>query len=97
MREGRRRPSLNLMATGLSYSEAAAMREGRRRPSLLTTAEHAHRAADAAMREGRRRPSLERVRGGVLAARRRRNEGGAPAPLVDPPRLRAGGLRGAPQ
>ena len=61
------------------------MREGRRRPSLdfQPAAMLAHQSA--AMREGRRRPSLGDPQGAVPDCPLRRNEGGAPAPLVAPP------------
>ena len=83
MREGRRRPSLVGHILRVCHRHAAAMREGRRRPSL--EAFFAGRAdfKEAAMREGRRRPSLLRGCLDRRVLRAGRNEGGAPAPLVD--------------
>ena len=58
------------------------MREGRRRPSLGTTNTGGTAMNIAAMREGRRRPSLAFTLRMSDARNCRRNEGGAPAPLV---------------
>ena len=58
------------------------MREGRRRPSLFSEHQGIRCPPHAAMREGRRRPSLDATAPRPPEAPRRRNEGGAPAPLV---------------
>ena len=58
------------------------MREGRRRPSLYAWARGISDPDNAAMREGRRRPSLDMWHGYLKLLIERRNEGGAPAPLV---------------
>ena len=52
---------------------------------MLAIYDTAALADAAAMREGRRRPSLVTLRGWLTGSGTRRNEGGAPAPLVVPP------------
>ncbi len=83
MREGRQRPSLSPTPRKNETNDSTAMREGRQRPSLRISDATTMRPMLTAMREGRQRPSLPRPDRIVAGRRCYRNEGGAPAPLVE--------------